>query len=182
MGLGATHRDADPDFRFRARPEAHLSERSVDTGLFDANHATIVGAEAAWVHDSLSLQGEIMNTMVDSDEGDDPDFMGYYVQASYFLTGESRYYSRKYGSFDRVKPNDDFGGGGSGAWELGARYSNIDLDDGDIEGNKQENITLGVNWYLNMNTRFMTNYIRTYLDDPVDEHADFLLFRFQINF
>lgn len=182
LGLAATHRDADPDFQYRARPEAHGVDFSVDTGAFDSDHATTVGAEAAWVHGPFSLQGELTKTFVDSSFGDDPNFMGYYAQASYFLTGEHRPYNRSNGAFDRVRPNSDFGGGGSGAVQLAARYSNIDLDDSDIDGNEQENITVGANWYLNKNTRFMVNYVHTHLDSPVGEDADFLLFRFQIDF
>ena len=81
-----------------------------------------------------------------------------------------------------MKPAHDFGPGGSGAVELTARYSSIDLEDGGVSGNEQQNITVGLNWHLNKNTRFMTNYVHTELDDPVDEGADFLLFRFQIDF
>lgn len=53
--------------------------------------------------------------------------------------------------------------GGIGAWELGARFSSIDLTDGLVDGGEMDILSLGVNWYLspifnvNLNYRFITN-------------------------
>ena len=76
--------------------------------------------------------------MVDSDSRyfADPEFWAATVQASYFLTGESRKYKTSKVAFARVKPAASLGKGGRGAWEVGFRYSQINLDDGDIMGGK----------------------------------------------
>jgi phosphate-selective porin OprO/OprP len=114
------------------------------------------------VYGPLSVQGEYFHNSINRKAATDLSVNGWYGQASYFLTGESRPYSAKSGTFGRVKPNNPFSlkEGGLGAWELAARYSSIDLNDGTaLQGGAVKDITLGVNWYLNSHTRLMANYI-----------------------
>lgn len=90
--------------------------------------------------------------------GLDLDFSGYYIEASYFITGEHRRY--KGGAFSRVKPKHNFTPGksvGPGAWQVAFRYSNIDLNDFDegILGGQEDNLTIGLNWHINPNVRWM---------------------------
>lgn len=187
VGLAYSYRGADDDkVRYRARPEAHLVDRFVDTGTIAADSSSLAGVEAAWVKGPFSIQGEYMNADVDADGISNPDFDGFYVQTSYFLTGESRPYKNSEGSFSRVKPKANFGsGGGPGAWEVALRYSSIDLEDGDVGGDieqsRLDNIGAGLNWYLNPNTRFMLNYIHAD-QDVIGSNAELLMLRFQIDF
>lgn len=96
-----------------------------------------------------------------------------YVQALYFLTGESRPYGKSYVHSSgpaptRVVPFRNYfwvageGGGWnpfqSGAWQVGARYSYSDLNDGPIVGGIIHEVTLGVNWFLNPNMKVQWNY------------------------
>jgi phosphate-selective porin OprO/OprP len=75
-------------------------------------------------------------------------------------------------AFDRVKPLENFfwvpGDGGSflgtGAWQVGARYNLLDLDDHGIHGGVLHNLTVGLNWFWNPNTKWQFNYIATYRD------------------
>ena len=55
----------------------------------------------------------------------DPHFSGYYVQASWALTGETRPYDHGCGCFGELQPSAPFTfkHGGTGAFEVGARYS-----------------------------------------------------------
>ncbi len=110
-----------------------------------------------------------------------PDFDGYYIQGSYFLTGENRKYKTSSGAFDRVKPRENYSQkGGCGAWEVAARYSKIDLNDNNVTGGELEDVTLGLNWYLNPNTRIMWNYIRADLDRTGD--SNLFTMRLQVDF
>ncbi|MBW1766404.1 MAG: porin [Deltaproteobacteria bacterium] len=180
LGLAYSYRDAvDDTVSFSERPEAHMAPRFVDTGNIAAGWENRLGLEAAYVHGPFCLQGEYIGTAVDATGEPDRGFSGYYAYASYFLTGEHRPYSQKNGIFCRVKPNVNFGKGGIGAWEMGVRFSHLDLDDGAITGGDLDDITLGLNWYLNPNVRTMLNYIRADLDTVGD--ADILEMRFQID-
>ena len=50
---------------------------------------------------------------------------------------------------------------GWGAWELKARYSYVDLNDGVNIGGRQEDFSTGVNWYLNSYCRIMFDYVHS---------------------
>jgi phosphate-selective porin OprO/OprP len=188
LGLSATRKAATGDsLRFSQRPEAHLASTYVDTGAMAADSALILDAEVAWVHEIFSLQGEFISAEVDAPAAGDPSFSGAYLQASVFLTGEHRPYKRSEGAFDRVQPAQNFSkGGAAGAWELAARYSTLDLTDAAIAGGELKDLTLGVNWYLNPNTRFMLNYVRADLSNRggIADNDDFsaIMLRFQVDF
>lgn len=176
LGAAYSYRNPDETLRYRARPETPMTDRFVDTGAVAADRANLLGLEAAWVAGPVSLQTEYVRANADRTGVSDVDFSAYYAQASYFLTGERRPYSTSSGTFGLVKPKRNFRfGGGPGAWELKARYSTIDLNDKDIRGGELDNLSAGVNWYLNPNMRIMWDYIRTDVDDV--GQADILLMR-----
>lgn len=184
LGLGYSHRKpVDGLLRLRERPEAHLASRFVDTSAFAVTSVDVVGLEGALVYGPFSLQSEYIRHVADRPIGPDPDFYSYYVQASYFLTGEHRRYKRSTGAFDRIRPRRSFGlgdRGGTGAWEIAARYSDLDLTNGGIDGGRLQDMTLGVNWYLNPNTRLMWNYV--FADRADLGNASILQMRLQVDF
>ncbi len=195
LGAAASYRgsDGDNEIRFRERPESHVtSTRLVDTGTIAAyDNQTLYGLEAAAVLGPFSVQGEYMRASVDvSGQGSDPDFSGWYIFGSYFLTGEHRPYKASSGAFGRVKPDSVVGKGGTGAWEIAARYSSIDLEDSGYEGGEEDNITVGLNWYATPNVRFMANYVRASTDPTSpekfagagDEDVNLFQLRSQIDF
>lgn len=171
----------DENARFRARPEANVDgNRLIDTGsISDVDDITKYGIEAALVQGPFSLQAEYLAASVARKNGNpDADFDGYYVFGSWFLTGESRPYDAKKGSFGRVKPAAK-----SGAWELAARYSNLDLTDGAIAGGEMDNWTVGVNYYMNSNARLMFNYVSVDSErNGVDNDPGIFLMRAQVDF
>jgi phosphate-selective porin OprO/OprP len=146
--------------RYRSRPESHLAPYVVDTGEIDADGAYTFCAEAAWVRDRLCVQGELLHSWVNANDRQDVSFGGFYGSASWFLTGESRPYDRKLGTFARVIPkrNFDFGRGGWGAWEVAGRYSFVNLNSGEVEGGRLSMIMAGVNWYLHSHVKWRLDY------------------------
>ncbi len=82
---------------------------------------------------------------------------GYYAFGSWVVTGESRPYSA--GNVGNIKPK-----GRWGAWEVLLRYSELDLNDGLVQGGKEHDWTLGANWYLTQHFKFQANVIRAWSD------------------
>lgn len=166
VGLGGSYRTPNAtteSVTLGAKP-AGTGSNVISTGaMANVDNSLVLGAEAAAVFGPFSAQGEYMRYSVNRDSGSDPDFDGWYAQASYFLTGESRPYKGKTGNFERVKPNKPFSakGDGWGAWEVLARIDSLDLNDGGngVNGGKMTDWTLGLNWYLRDNARIMFNYV-----------------------
>lgn len=175
LGASFSQRDlGNNSYQIKTRAEVHTADKIVTSALVDAESMTLFGLEGAMVKGPFSLQSEYYSADVSANVGEDATFDGFYVMASYFTTGESRPY--KGGAFAKVKPNS-----ADGAWELVARYSVLDGQDNNA-GVKGENITLGVNYYLNASMRFMANYINTQLtSDAVlaEEDGNALSLRFQ---
>ncbi|MFM8189220.1 MAG: OprO/OprP family phosphate-selective porin [Pirellula sp.] len=133
----------------------------VDTGLLsDVSLVNTYGTEQLWVLGPISLQSELMAQHIDSAALSNGLLWGGYSQVGYFLTGEHRPYDRKSGTIDRVKPISSVSkSGGIGAWEIALRWSYLDLLDRQIRGGEMENITAGLNWYVNPNCKCVFNYI-----------------------
>ena len=166
---------------FGSRPEANLLPPFVLTPLLTTSSYNMVGLEAAAVAGPFSVQSEYMKASVDSVSSGDPTFSGFYVLGSFFLTGEHRPYWHGGGAFDRVRPNSSFmDDGGIGAWEIVARFSQLDLNDRLVRGGEMKNFTFGVNWHLNPYSRIMWNYVRSEVMDT--GNADILQMRFKIDF
>ena len=170
---------------------ASFSTRGTDNVLIDAtgiggnaditaDDDTRFGVEAAYVAGPMSFQAEYMQTAWGLDDAGtefDTDLTGLYVQGAYMITGETRSYSR--GTFGGVTPNSDwngFGGGGSGALEASVRWSTTELD---VEGASSDFdvIDVGLNWYMNQNTRFMAGVS---LIDTDGDDSEALNFRWQL--
>jgi phosphate-selective porin OprO/OprP len=89
-------------------------------------------------------------------------YSGGYIFASYFLTNDTRKYDHKDAEFGRVVPSST-----SGAWEVAARFSTVDMNDdtideggeaGDNSYGGSKSFTFGVNYYPNPNVKLMLNY------------------------
>lgn len=159
--------------RLRERPEMRVdATRLVDTGSMNANGLTTIGGELGAQWKNLYLQTEYFDIDVDRKGAlSDAGFSGWYAQLAWTLTGEARRYNVGSGAFDSPRPAKPFDlkTGGWGAWELGLRYSNLDLNYREgaagsapladtIRGGEQEIFTVGLNWYVNNVLRFQAAY------------------------
>jgi len=148
--------------RYRARPFLQTTDvRLVDTGAFAARSDSIFGAELAGMFGSLHLAAEGQYVRVNGYEAGErrtgldafptatflvpsgnPGFFGGHVEAGYFLTGETRGYRN--GLWDRTKVLKPISKGGSGAFQLNARYDHLDLSSSRVQQGFTNNFTSGV--------------------------------------
>ncbi len=145
----------DNVIQYQSRPESFRAPIVVNTGDINADGALVVGGEVAWVNGPFSASGEYLHSFVRESPGTNGaptlNFEGFYASAGWFLTGESRPYDCRKGSFGRVIPRHNFNlkkGGGLGALELAARISYVDLNSDNIRGGKMTELMTSLNWYL----------------------------------
>jgi len=186
-----------PAVRFRSRgsirngPPGPLNSIYADAGLLTGSWQNMLGLELAVNNGPFSLQGEYFGSWLydAATTGVDPInsgwqpppgtevgtvfFQGGYLEALWYLTGESRTYDVAHSRFDRAVPRANFyrrrGGNGRihsspGGWQVGLRYNYLCLSDGEINGGVLNGMTLGLNWLLNPNARLVFNYDFTYRD------------------
>ena len=162
IGLSASWREGLEDrYQINENMEVYSAKKIVESANLPVDNMTNYGIEAAWQHNSLLVQGEYFSQDISVKENTgtlDADFSGYYVQASYILTGEQHRYKK--GRFVNLNPQGKYG-----AFEFVARYSELDAKDNN-RGHIANNTTLGINYYLNKETRIMFNYIHGELEGP----------------
>ena len=164
--------------QFRDRIESRTDgTRFVDSGGVSAKDAYVLGLEGGFQVHNFYVEGEWFKYAIDRYNSPlaGPRFNGWYVEGSWVLTGESRVYDRGNAVFNGPAVANVFNpnAGTWGAWEVAARYSDLDLNynpltpaataaqltaASSIRGGEQKIITLGVNWYWNPTVRFMLNY------------------------
>lgn len=166
--------------RLRERPEIRVTgERFVDTGdisLEQDSPAIAYGFEAGMNWENFYLAGEWYKFELDRNVSAlDPDFDGWYVEGEWIFTGENKRYVAS-GTNNNIAvwrgpaisaPWSP--GGGSGAWSIHARYSNLNLNwnegiagaatpAGGVRGGEQTNAIVGLTWYMNTNLKMMAEY------------------------
>ncbi|VAV94420.1 Phosphate-specific outer membrane porin OprP; Pyrophosphate-specific outer membrane porin OprO [hydrothermal vent metagenome] len=173
---------------YKQRPHNHQAGKFVRSQKFDIDRETFFGLEMATVMGPFSAQAEwawMKNSLATSETATskDPKYNGGYISLSYFLTGESRSYSGKKGSFGRTKVANPVNEGGSGAFQIAARYDVIDLVH-ETFGEKQNTLLLGVNWHLNNYSRIMANYSHSTVKNSIgvtNNKIDAIGARFQVD-
>jgi len=160
-------------------PEVRVDgTKLINTGNINAKHASTATVEFAAQKQNLLLQAEYTRFHVDRSDGiSSPDFTGYYVTGTWVLTGEKRAYNAQSGAFDAVPVSHPFNlkTGALGAWELGLRYSDLNLNyhagaagaapaADAIRGGAERNVSVALNWYPNAVTRFMLDYANVRID------------------
>jgi phosphate-selective porin OprO/OprP len=181
--------------RFSNGPEVAVdASKTVDTGNIDAKGAREFGFETAGTYDRFYGQGGWFRYEVERRTAvPNPHFSGWYAFLTYSLTGEQHPYDPTTASFRNLRPTNPLGTpGGWGAWEVTARYSDVDLNylpfataaAGGVAGGKQDVWSLGLNWYPNNIVKFQLNYDNIKVDHinaPANDiSADAVVLRSQI--
>lgn len=167
LGVGYRYSDAKEGFHFFTEPEMNKLPLFVDTGIHEADRTETINLELSWRKGPFWLASEYMQTNVTHRELDDPSFTGYHITASWILTGEMRPYNMKNGVFGNAPVAKTMRQDGIGAWELSARYSDLDLSDGFIDGGDMQIASLGINWWLTPVFCVSMNY--RHIESEMDE-------------
>lgn len=177
-GVAGSWRDLDDP-----APTAPYNPVGVFTTFFSSTPAEdcwIAAAEAAYVMGPLVTKGEFAHFDADvSGGGSDFEMDAWAAEIGYWLTGEQWEYSKSAGAFGRPNVKKNFGDeDGTGAWQVAARYDALDVNDNN--GISGDAITVGVNWFVNPNTRVTLNYF--HFDGDSGSTTNSLGLRFQIDF
>ncbi len=184
LGIAGSYRSQDPtntNLSFSSRPENQLFARTlVSTGtLRNAQETGRLGLEAIYQYKSYRITSEyafanvggVTPTAAVANRGD-RFFQSGYVEGAWVVNGYGRPYrlAPTYGSefavLQGVEIDDSqrISRGGFGVFEVAARYSALDLQDGLTTGGRLEDVTAGVNWYPDRNIRVVANYVHSHAD------------------
>jgi phosphate-selective porin OprO and OprP len=183
VGAAYSYRDySGTTLTVSSRPEVGTGPNVVSTSstaLTNVACENMVGLETAFVYGPLSLQAEYIGATFNRTGGlGAPYLSAGYAYASYFLTGEHRVYRRDTGCFSRVKPRTNFFRvrtedgcieTGSGAWEVGYRWSFINLDNSGILGGYASDHTFGLTWYMTPYMKVMADLVHS--DDSTQNNG-----------
>jgi phosphate-selective porin OprO/OprP len=169
--------------------ETHTGGSYIKSGkIRQVKNLKQIGTELGYSYKRFCLQSEYMKAFVRLNSTNSlntknltRDFNSYYLMTSYFIGKGQREYNKggnKFSSIkiDRKNTKDSY----QGVWEVGLRFSRIFLKESLEEIKKMSDVTIGVNWYYNPNSRLMLNYIMSQIQDTYWAHA--LQMRFQVTF
>ncbi|WP_168194006.1 OprO/OprP family phosphate-selective porin [Pontibacter sp. SGAir0037] len=176
----------DNEYEIKSYNETNTGARYIRTGMLEhVKNVRQIGGELGYSEGNLCLQGEYVHAFARLSEIEDElteqynrEFNAYYLMASYFLKRGSRKYNVNSNEFSSVSLDEHERL--KGAWELGLRYSRINLLHTDRQFSSLADVTLGLNWYFNASTRMMMNYVYSRINGNYT--ANSLQFRVQVSF
>jgi len=171
------------ELKVRARPvlrngPGYAVPILVNTGEVAGSRQYTINPEIAAVFGPWTFQaewtGQALTDAVTS--AGDPQgtvfYHGGYAEVLYFLTGEYQPYDKDDGAFGTVIPRNNYTlsrknpNGCCGAWQIGLRFSYLDLNDKGVQGGTVYDWTAGLNWFWNPNMKLQFNYILERRDQP----------------
>lgn len=166
LGLAGVWREpdgADGQVRFRTRDEIHLTDlKFLDTGdIAYTDNVIQTGAEVMVVHQGWRLQAEAALVRTMRQCLTTLDFQGATVQLAH-RWGATHDYRPSKAVIGRLKP------GAGGAWEAGLRWSQVDLNDEDVQGGRGSVLSAGVSWYPDRVVRVTAAWLHVEHDDHAD--------------
>ncbi len=132
-----------------ARWGPHLAKEKINPRVGD--DALLFGLETAAVMGPFHGHAEYLK-----EDGELGSVDGGFIQAGYFLTGETRNYRAGSGQFSRTKPLKPLSQGGLGGWEISGRFDTLDARGA---GDEQVDAwSVGLTWYPESHLRLKLNY------------------------
>jgi phosphate-selective porin OprO/OprP len=101
IGLGGRFSQGIKEIRFKNTPEFYNSPDFIDTDLIDADRYSLLNFETSYRNGPLWVSSEFTPGYIKS-TNENLRFQGFYLQMAYTLTGETRGYRKKTGTFDAV--------------------------------------------------------------------------------
>ena len=171
--VGASINLAFPDdlVEIGGRPGIRLAPEIVSSGLLDASQLLRIAGEMAWLQGAWHGSAEWMYLGAELESSGHENFNGWALASGYFLTGESRGYNLNRAVFSRTNATN--------AWELTARITDLDLNVRGQTGEQMLSTSVGLNHYVNPNTRIVLNWTRS--DVPGQEALEFISIRFAVD-
>lgn len=182
LGIAANLAFPDAPFALATGPEVHSYPDLVSSGLIDASEILRLALEVAWIEGPWHGTAEWMTARPHLSDGSSPVYDGWFLSSGYFFTGEARGYSSARATFDRVRPLQGWRGGGragSGAWEIVARVSQLDLSATGGAAGEMLSSSVGLNGHLNAHARVMVAWTRA--DVETLDSSDLFSLRFAID-
>lgn len=147
--------------RFDSRSGTSINRKKyIDTDrIKDVSHDLLYGFELAGYKKGFRFQSEFIGnktkvkSYTDEDNRRDKHFKGWYAYAGYMLFGGQQRYNNLEGEFTQPDRGRKWGD-----LELLFRYDYLNLNSQNIMGGSGENYTVGLNYWVNNNVKFVLNY------------------------
>ncbi len=179
------HYDNNEELSLKVRPEAHLAPKYLNLTVDALDHNQQANIGLVLVLGPFAFQSEytiasLAPSTTSTLEKDQYFVDAYYGTLSWFITGEHKNFDKSKTSLDIIEPKRNLGKGGAGAFEVAVRYSSIDFNDADMQAGTLNDITVGLNWYVNPAVRYTINYINANVKNL--GRANIFQMRFQVAF
>jgi phosphate-selective porin OprO and OprP len=187
LGVYARQRTQNEDsaLTYSVRPQNGRGATALALGA-SAEEDFAYGVEGAVQFGAFGATAQWGTLEADEADGDSYSTDGYYVDAYWSLTGESRVYRGNQGSFGAIAPRRPFGvDGGLGHWMLSARYDVTDMTDGvGASQGEQTAYGVGLDWVPVDHVRFKLNFAQSDIDyeTGTDNEAQIITLRSQFDF
>ncbi|MEI8618479.1 porin [Pseudoalteromonas sp. B193] len=147
LGVAFSERQYDGnEFRVNEPLEVYTADSLIEGDKINADNLSQQGIELLWLKDRLTMMAEWQQAQVTSIEESTNDYEGGYLQFGYQLSGGYRKYK-----------NAKLGASSEPGWEITGRYSLLKLKQ---ENQDAKTYSLGVNYTVNKNIKFMADYIK----------------------
>lgn len=162
LGIGYRYSGATDDkLSYKAKPETNTAPSYLNTGSFEATSSNTLMLEVIKVNGPVSFIAEYMNNFVKSASANHTSLSYWQLSGGWFITGENRRYNHNNGNLAKLVPRKNFRlkkGGGTGAFEVAARYTHSDFSNKNLMGGEFGRFTTAASWYPNAHFRFSVNY------------------------